>query len=441
MARQVSHRNVCRVYDIGEADGPHLPDDGVRRRGGSGVAAEADRTVSAGSGHRDRASVVRGTRGGARTGRAAPRPEARERDDRSRGAGAHHGFRAGGPRARDPRHPRRHPGLHGAGAARGPRGLDPQRHLRARPRAVRNLHGRRAFDAKTIAELLRMHDEGLSRDAEQRGAAISIRWWNASSCAAWNASPRGVPASAIAVSAALPGGDPLAAALAAGETPSPEMVANAGRRDAISPVYGLSAIAVIVRGHRRASRRRAMQTSDRPSHAVRTPARRARRIGRGRISKRSAIARPPRDTASGFNHDGDYARWVERTRRGDDRWRELPAGRDADGDVLVSHESGSHRAARHDAPRAYERSAVDQPGMTSVRVDTRGRLLWFQAMPPRHETARSHQAQDTRGLLRAVRSAASAASALECQWRAVARSPTGRAVRGRGVADGSVHGR
>jgi serine/threonine-protein kinase len=35
---------------------------------------------------------------------------------------------------------------------------------------------------------------------------------------------------ALAVAASLPGGDPLAAALAAGETPSPEMVAAAGRR-------------------------------------------------------------------------------------------------------------------------------------------------------------------------------------------------------------------
>jgi len=36
------------------------------------------------------------------------------------------------------------------------------------------------------------------------------------------------PASALPVAAALPGGDPLAAALAAGETPSPQMVAAAG---------------------------------------------------------------------------------------------------------------------------------------------------------------------------------------------------------------------
>ncbi|MDX1584164.1 MAG: hypothetical protein R3338_11260, partial [Thermoanaerobaculia bacterium] len=40
--------------------------------------------------------------------------------------------------------------------------------------------------------------------------------------------PERRPPSALAVAAALPGGDPLAAAIAAGETPSPEMVAAAG---------------------------------------------------------------------------------------------------------------------------------------------------------------------------------------------------------------------
>ena len=42
------------------------------------------------------------------------------------------------------------------------------------------------------------------------------------------------PASVAQVAAALPGGDPLAAALAAGETPSPEMVAAAGEEGALS---------------------------------------------------------------------------------------------------------------------------------------------------------------------------------------------------------------
>ena len=48
------------------------------------------------------------------------------------------------------------------------------------------------------------------------------------------------------MAAALPGGDPLAAALAAGETPSPEMVAAAGGEAAtVSPYAGVAWIAIV----------------------------------------------------------------------------------------------------------------------------------------------------------------------------------------------------
>jgi serine/threonine-protein kinase len=60
------------------------------------------------------------------------------------------------------------------------------------------------------------------------------------------ADPARRPPSALAVAAALPGGDPLAAALAAGETPSPEMVAEAGDEAAISSAVSWSALAVFV---------------------------------------------------------------------------------------------------------------------------------------------------------------------------------------------------
>jgi len=55
------------------------------------------------------------------------------------------------------------------------------------------------------------------------------------------------PASALAVSGALPGGDPLAEALARGETPSPEAVAAAGGAGALRPAvaYGWLTLAVI----------------------------------------------------------------------------------------------------------------------------------------------------------------------------------------------------
>ena len=59
-----------------------------------------------------------------------------------------------------------------------------------------------------------------------------------------DADPARRPASALAVAAALPGGDPLAAALAAGETPSPEMVAEAGDEGAVSPAVSWSALAL-----------------------------------------------------------------------------------------------------------------------------------------------------------------------------------------------------
>ena len=60
--------------------------------------------------------------------------------------------------------------------------------------------------------------------------------------------PAARPGSVLAVSAALPGGDPLAAALAAGETPSPELVAEAGNREGMNPgkalLLGLCALLV-----------------------------------------------------------------------------------------------------------------------------------------------------------------------------------------------------
>jgi serine/threonine-protein kinase len=66
--------------------------------------------------------------------------------------------------------------------------------------------------------------------------------------------PTDRPVSALSVAAALPGGDPLAAALAAGETPSPELVAEAGRSEAMRPAVAMflaaTAIALFLVGAR-----------------------------------------------------------------------------------------------------------------------------------------------------------------------------------------------
>src|SRR5271154_1601813 len=54
------------------------------------------------------------------------------------------------------------------------------------------------------------------------------------------------PANALSIAAALPGGDPLAAALAAGETPSPELVAAAGKQEGLARKYSVPCLALVV---------------------------------------------------------------------------------------------------------------------------------------------------------------------------------------------------
>ena len=109
--------------------------------------------------------------------------------------------------------------------------------------------GQRALDAANLAELIAKREQAaitppsaIVRDLDQSIERVILR--------CLEADPAQRPGSALAVAAALPGGDPLAAALAAGETPSPEMVAAAGTH----------------RGGRDPRRRRAARL-DRPSRS------------------------------------------------------------------------------------------------------------------------------------------------------------------------------
>jgi serine/threonine-protein kinase len=53
------------------------------------------------------------------------------------------------------------------------------------------------------------------------------------------------PASALEVAVSLPGGDPLAEALAAGETPSPDLLAASGPREALRPQAAIALLACV----------------------------------------------------------------------------------------------------------------------------------------------------------------------------------------------------
>jgi serine/threonine-protein kinase len=94
--------------------------------------------------------------------------------------------------------------------------------------------GRRAFDASSLMELMQMQERAapasltsVVKDLDPAAERVIMR--------CLNPDPRQRPASARAVAAALPGGDPLAAAMAAGETPSPDLVAAAGETEGLEP--------------------------------------------------------------------------------------------------------------------------------------------------------------------------------------------------------------
>jgi serine/threonine-protein kinase len=110
--------------------------------------------------------------------------------------------------------------------------------------------GRRAFDVKSLPELLDLQQSAaiVPPTAHVPGLAPAIE---RVILRCLQPRPGDRPPSAMAVAAALPGGDPLAAALAAGETPSPQMVAAAGDTDASTalrawPLWICLALACVV---------------------------------------------------------------------------------------------------------------------------------------------------------------------------------------------------
>jgi Protein kinase domain len=87
--------------------------------------------------------------------------------------------------------------------------------------------GRRAFEGGSITDLMRAHQDSVpSRPSTLIGDVDPIMDRVILQCLDRNPAAR--PRTAQDVARALPGGDPLAAAMAAGETPSPEMVAASG---------------------------------------------------------------------------------------------------------------------------------------------------------------------------------------------------------------------
>ena len=381
MARQVSHPNVCRVYDIDEVDGHTFLSmeyvDGedlaslLRRIGRFSVdrALEVARQVCAGLAaahergivHRDfkPANVMVDGAGHVRItdfGLAGTTGEA---------------IRAGTPAYMAPEQ------LTGAE-------VTPRSDLYALGLVLYEVFtGRRALEAKSLGELVRKREEGgltlpseIVRELDPAVDRAILR--------CLERDPANRPPSALAVSAALPGGDPLAAALAAGETPSPEMVAAAGEAEALGAVPAFAAFAtvllclVLLAG-----------LSDRVSITGVVPIPKPPEVLADRaetIARQLGYAAAPADTAHGFEASGEFLDYanehpatVTRARLASGRPAALIYWYRASPGPLVP--GGDNREVTLNDP------ALTVAGMTSMILDPEGRLRSFTAVPPQFEAA------------------------------------------------------
>ncbi len=383
IARQVSHPNVCRVYDLGEADGrPYLsmeyidgedlgsllrrigrlPADKAlefARRICAGLAAAHDKGVL----HRDLkpSNIMIDSQGRVFItdfGLAAVTGELREAQARE-GTPAY---------------------------------MAPEQLAGTEVTARSDIYslglvlyemftGKRPFEAGTMAEMIRLQQAStpaslttVVKDVDPAVERVIQR------CLAPD--PRQRPATALAVAAALPGGDPLAAALAAGETPSPDLVAAAGPAVGLRPIVGLACLAAIVAGllavvliSPRAQMISRIAMEYPPDVLLEKSRDLARAVG---------YTAKPMGTAYGFSYDSDYLQYVDRTDKSAGRWEHRLGNQQPSPMVFWYRQS-----PRPLTPEPFAVARVDQSdpppivsGMVSVTLDPQGRLVEFNAMPP-----------------------------------------------------------
>ncbi len=105
--------------------------------------------------------------------------------------------------------------------------------------------GMPAFKASSLTGLVRDRDQAptpsdIITDLDPAVESVILR--------CLEKDPQKRPPSAVAVMQGLPGGDPLAATLAAGETPSPELVAASGGEEGLEPRTAIACFAALLIG-------------------------------------------------------------------------------------------------------------------------------------------------------------------------------------------------
>jgi len=384
LARQVGHPNVCRVYDVGAAEGRHFISmeyvDGedlasllkrigrlpwekaldIARQTCAGLAAAHDLGIL----HRDF------------------KPSNLMLDGRGRVRIMDFGLAVAAER------------LEGREAAFGTPAYMAPEQLQGLPVTARSdifalglvlyelFTGKRVFPVATVVEAQRLQEESTPARPRDHIAGFDPAVERAIlSCLERDPALR--PASARAVASKLPGGDPIALALAAGETPAPEVVAAAGPEEGLRPATAIRALGATL-----AMLVLLVALSDRASILGWVPWTRSP----------DALEDNARQMLARLGHDAvpvdrarlvvlmylPYIRYVQAHDRSPDRWKALREPGQLAGVFFY------RQASRHLVPLDWQGRVddVDPPpaaGDVAILTDLRGRLIWLQAVPDEAE--------------------------------------------------------
>ena len=229
--------------------------------------------------------------------------------------------------------------------------------------------GRRFFEAKTMTELAAQHREAKPPRLASVGHRLDPAVERAILlCLEEEEAAR--PASARAVLAMLPGGDALEAAVAAGETPSPELVAAAGRVGDLAPAPAFACLLAALGGLVLAAHLVDRTALLRQDTLPRTPewlAERARDV-LTRLGHAEAA-----DVAYSFEADGAYLDHLRRD-PSPDRWQRLRATSFAPFFFYYRQSPRRLVAANRDGVVRQGDPPSQVSGMAEVVLDPRGRL-------------------------------------------------------------------
>jgi len=383
MAREVSHSAVCRVHDIGEVDGHHFLSmeyvDGedlaslVRRIGRlpGDKAIDIARQICAGLGaahakgvlHRDLKpqNVMLDGRGNVRITDfgLAGLAETIQGDD----------VRSGTPAYMSPEQ------LAG-------REVTQRSDIYALGLVLYELFtGKRPYPGRSLADIKKQHLEPLAPPSDLVADIPPEVEITILRCL--DRDPARRPPSALAVAALLLGSDPLAAALAAGETPSPEMVAASGRTDGVAPAKAWACVAVIV-----LSIGTVFALSGSRGILQRLPEVKSTQVLEDRareLLRKISPAAPAADYAVSYGTDGEFLRWVEEQPNKGQQWERLSTGEPAA--VFFWYRQGPRSLVpvRNSSEVLWIDPPITTSGMSGVRVDLSGHLLSYYWTPPQLE--------------------------------------------------------